>query len=330
MLTVRYPQKFAALSALGVMCTCVLVDAAAQAQNYPSKPVRIVVGVPPGGGTDILARALARRLTDAFGQQFVVENRPGAGTVIGADAVAKSAPDGHTLLLAINALAANHTLYKKLPYNTLRDFSPVILAAITPNILVVHPSLPAVNAREFVALARTRPNQIAYASSGSGSAAYLAAEVFKLATGTQMIHVPYKGTGPALTALIAGETQAMVSALPGAIAFVKDKRLRALGLTSAQRAPTVPNIPTLAEAGITGATFDTWYGFFAPPGTSTEIIARLNTTIKTLLTTPEVKQQLAGLGLDAAGNTPAEFDKYFRTEVENLARVIRAAGATAE
>jgi len=292
--------------------------------------VRLVVGVPPGGGTDILGRALARRLTDALGQQFVVENRPGAGTVIGADVVAKSSADGYTLLLAINALAANHTLYKKLPYNTLRDFTPVILAAVTPNILVVHPSLPVKGAQEFVALARARPNQIAYASSGSGSAAYLAAEIFKLATGTRMIHVPYKGTAPALTGLLAGETQAMVAALPGAIAFVTERRLRALGLTSARRAPTVPDIPTLAEAGIKGAEFDTWYGFFAPAGTPTEIVSRLNLAIKTLLTAADVKQQLAGLGLDAAGNTPAEFDKYFRAEVENLSRVIRAAGAIVE
>ena len=302
----------------------------ANAQAYPSKAVRIVVGVPPGGGTDILGRTLARKLTDGFGQQFVVENRPGAGTVIGADAVAKAAPDGHTLLLAINALAANHTLYKKLPYNTMRDFAPVILAALTPNVLVTHPSLPAVTARDFVGLAKMRPNQIAYASSGTGSAAYLAAEVFKLATDVRMIHVPYKGTAPALTALIAGETQAMVSALPGTIPLLKERRLRALGLTSARRASAMPEIPTLAEAGIKGAEFDTWYGFFAPAGTPNEIIARLNSAIKALLVAPEVKQQLAALGLDAAGNTPGEFDKYFRAEVVNLARVIRAAGATAE
>lgn len=313
-----------------LLCAGLFARQPAQAQSYPVKPVRIVVGVPPGGGTDILGRALARRLTDALGQQFVVENRPGAGTVIGADVVAKSSADGYTLLLAINALAANHTLYKKLPYNTLRDFTPVILAAVTPNILVVHPSLPVKGAQEFVALARARPNQIAYASSGSGSAAYLAAEIFKLATGTRMIHVPYKGTAPALTGLLAGETQAMVAALPGAIAFVTERRLRALGLTSARRAPTVPDIPTLAEAGIKGAEFDTWYGFFAPAGTPTEIVSRLNTAIKTLLMAADVKQQLAGLGLDAAGNTPAEFDKYFRAEVENLSRVIRAAGAMVE
>ena len=268
--------------------------------------------------------------TEALGQQFVVENRPGAGTVLGAEVVAKSAPDGHTLLLGINALAANHTLYKILPYNTLRDFTPVILAATTPNILVVHPSLPATTARDFVALAKARPNQIAYASSGSGSAAYLAAELFKLATGLRMIHVPYKGTAPALTALIAGETQAMVAALPGAIPFLKERRLRALALTSARRAPTMPEIPTLAEAGIKGAEFDTWYGFFAPAGTPGEIVSRLNSSIKTLLSSPDVKQQLATQGMDAAGNTPGEFDKYFRAEVENLAKVIRAAGATVE
>lgn len=312
------------------LCALTLAPGIAGAQTYPVKPVRIVVGVPPGGGTDILGRVLARRLSDVHGQQFVVENRPGAGTVIGAELVAKSAPDGYTLLLAINALAANHTLYKKLPYNTLRDFAPVILAASTPNILVAHPSLPAKSVQEFVALAKARPNQIAYASSGSGSAAYLAAEVFKLATGVRMTHVPYKGTSPALTAILAGEAQAMVAALPGAIPFVKERRLRALALTSAKRAPTLPDIPTLAEAGIKGGEFDTWYGFFAPAGTPTEIIARLNGSVKTLLSSAEVRQQLAAQGLEPAGNTPAEFDKYFRAEVENLARVIRAAGATVD
>lgn len=320
-------RKFTIVSAT---CACTIACPAAQAQAYPAKPVRIIVGVPPGGGTDILGRMLARKLTEVMGQQFVVENRPGAGTVLGADAVAKSAPDGYTLLLGINALAANHTLYKKLPYNTLRDFAPVILAAATPNILVVHPSLPATTSRDFVALARARPDQIAYASSGHGSAAYLAAELFKLATGLRMVHVPYKGTGPALTALIAGETQAMVAALPGTIPFLKENRLRALALTSAKRAPTMPDIPTLAEAGIKGAEFDTWYGLFAPAATPVEIIARLNASIKTLLAAPDVKQQLATQGMDGVGNTPAEFDKYFRAEVENLAKVIRAAGATVE
>ncbi len=300
------------------------------AQTYPLKPVRIIVGVPPGGGTDILGRMLARKLTEVHGQPFVVENRPGAGSVIGADLVAKAAPDGYTLLLAVNGLAANHTLYKKLPYNTLRDFAPIILAAATPNILVVHPSLPVHSAREFVALAKARPDQITYASSGSGSAAYLAAELFKLATGVRLVHVPYKGTGPAMTALISGETQTMVAALPGALPFVKERRLRAVALTSAQRAPTVPDIPTLTEAGIKGAEFETWYGFFAPAGTPGDIVLRLNTSIKNLLGSVDVKQQLAAQGLLAAGNTPAEFDKYFRAEIETLAKVIRAAGATVD
>ncbi len=319
-----------AMLALACLCAALVAFGPARAQNYPAKPVRIVVGVPPGGGTDILARVLARRLSDMHGQQFVVENRPGAGTVIGADAVAKAAPDGHTLLLAINALAANHTLYKKLPYNTLRDFTAVILAASTPNILVVHPSLPAKNVQELVALAKARPDQSAYASSGHGSAAYLAAEVYKLATGTRMTHVPYKGTGPALTAILAGEAQAMVAALPGAIPFVKERRLRALALTSAKRTPAVPDIPTLAEAGVKGGEFDTWYGFFAPAGTPADVVGKINASVKTLLSSTEVRQQLAAQGLEPAGNTPAEFDKYFRSEVENLARVIRAAGATVD
>lgn len=318
------------VAVLCAACTCALVSIATHAQIYPAKPVRIVVGVPPGGGTDILGRMLARKLSETMGQQFVVENRPGAGTVLGSEMVAKSAPDGYTLLLGINALAANHTLYKKLPYNTLRDFAPVILAAATPNILVVHPSLPTATARDFVALAKARPDQIAYASSGHGSAAYLAAELFKLATGLRMVHVPYKGTGPALTALIAGETQAMVAALPGTIPFLKERRLRALALTSAKRAPMMPEIPTLAEAGIKGAEFDTWYGFFAPVGTPVEIVSRLNGAIKSLLSSPDIKQQLTAQGMDGVGNTPTEFEKYFRAEVESLARVIRAAGATVE
>ena len=312
------------MSAAAIACTPAI------AQTWPAKAVRIVVGVPPGGGTDILGRLLARKLSEAHGQAFVVENRPGAGSVIGADLVAKAAPDGYTLLLAVNGLAANHTLYKKLPYNTLRDFTPVILAAATPTILVVHPSLPVHSAREFVALAKARPGEITYASSGSGSAAYLAAELLKLATGVRLIHVPYKGTGPAMTALISGETQTMVAALPGALPFVKERRLRAVALTSAQRAPTVPDIPTLAEAGIKGAEFETWYGFFAPAGTPGDIVSRLNASIKNLLASADVKQQLAAQGLLAAGNTPAEFDKYFRAEVETLAKVIRAAGATVE
>ena len=300
------------------------------AQDYPAKPVRLIVPVAPGGGTDILGRLIARKLGELFGQQIVVDNRPGAGTVIGSDLLAKSPPDGYTLSVQINALAANHTLYAKLPYDTLKDFAPVILVASTPNVLVVHPSLPVKSVGEFVALARARPDQIAYASTGAGGAAYLATELLKLKTGIRMIHVPYKGTAPALNALISGETQAMVAALPGTLAFIQAGRVRALAVTGAQRAPATPELSTMMEAGIPGYEFSTWYGLFAPAGTPREIVAKLNAAAAKMLAQPDFKAQLARDGLDPAGGTPEWFDTYFRAEVDKLGAVIRAAGVKPE
>ena len=307
-----------------------LCIAGAAAQDYPSRPLRLIIPVAPGGGTDILGRLLARKLSEMYGQQVVVDNRPGAGTVIGSDLLAKSPPDGYTLSVQINALAANHTLYAKLPYDTLRDFTPVVLVASTPNVLVVHPSLPVKSVREFLVLARARPDQIAYASTGVGGAAYLATELLKLNTGIRMIHVPYKGTAPALNALISGETQAMVAALPGTISFIHAGRVRALGVTSAQRAPTMPELPTMLEAGIPGYEFSTWYGLFAPGGTPRDIVLRLNAAVVKILAQQDVRTQFARDGLDPAGGTAEWFDSYFRSEVEKLAAVIRASGARAE
>src|SRR5258706_2055473 len=300
------------------------------AQEYPAKSLRLIVPVAPGGGTDILARLLARKLGEMLGQQVVVDNRPGAGTVIGSDMLAKSLPDGYTLSVQINALAANHTLYAKLPYDTLKDFTPVILVASTPNVLVVHPSLPVKSVGEFVTLARVRSDQIAYASSGAGGAACLAAELLKLKTGIRMIHVPYRGTVPALNALISGETQAMVAALPGTLTFIQAGRVRALAVTSAQRAPTTPELPTMMEAGIFGYEFSTWYGLFAPGGTPRDIVLKLNATATKILAQPDVKALLARDGLDPVGGTPEWFDAYFRAEVEKLGAVIRASGVKTE
>ncbi len=307
-----------------------LCSVSAAAQEYPARSMRLIIPVAPGGGTDILGRLMARKLSEMYGQQVLVDNRPGAGTVIGSDLLAKSPPDGYTLSVQINALAANHSLYAKLPYDTLRDFTPVVLMASTPNVLVVHPSLPAKTVPQFVALARARPDQIAYASSGSGGAAYLAAEMLKLNTGIRMIHVPYKGTVPALYAIISGETQAMVAALPGTIPFIHAGRVRALGVTSAQRAPSMPELPTMIEAGIRGYEFSTWYGLFAPGGTPRDIVAKLNAAVIKIIAQPEVKAQFARDGLDPAGGTPESFDSYFRAEVEKLGAVIRASGARAE
>ena len=302
----------------------------ALAQDYPARSLRLIVPFTPGGGTDIMGRLLARKLGEMFGQQVVVDNRPGAGTVIGSDLLAKSPPDGYTLILQINALAANQSLYAKLPYDTLKDFLPVILVGSTPNVLVVHPSLPARSVQDFVALAKARPDQIAYASSGIGGAAFLATELFKLKTGVRMIHVPYKGTAPALQSIISGETQAMVAALPGTIPFIQATRVRALGITGAQRAGSAPQIPTMLEAGIAGFEFSTWYGLFVPAGTPRDIVLKLNAAVTKVLGQPDFKAQLAREGLDPAGGTPESFDSYFRAEVEKLAAVIKASGARAE
>ena len=307
-----------------------IVSAGLEAQPYPSRTVRLIVPFTPGGGTDIVGRLLAAKLAETLGQQVIVDNRPGAGTVIGSDLLAKSAPDGHTLIMQVNSLAANHALYKKLPYDTLRDFTPVILAASTPNVLVVHPSLPAANVREFVALAKRRPDEIAYASSGVGGASYLATEMFKLDTGTKMIHVPYKGTAPALAAIISGEAQVMIAALPGTVPTLNAKRLRALGVTSAKRAAAMPELPTLAESGIKDFEFATWYGLFAPGSVSRDIVAKLNASVNNILAMPDVKAQFERQGLEPAGGTAEEFARYFKTEVEKLGKVIRASGAKVE
>jgi tripartite-type tricarboxylate transporter receptor subunit TctC len=308
----------------------VVPGVSAQAQEFPSRPIRLVVAVAPGGGTDILARHLARRLAEPFGQQIVVDNKPGGGTVIGSDFVAKSTPDGYTLLMQVNSLAANHTLFDKLPYDTQKDFAPVVLIAATPNVLVTHPSLPVKTAKDFVALARAKPGDIVYASSGHGGAAFLAAEMLKLKTGIRMLHVPYKGTIPALTAMLSGEVQCMVASLPGTIPYIHAKRVRALGVTSAKRANAMPDIPTMLEAGIGGYEFTTWYGMFAPGRTPREVISKLNGAVNALLKQADFRAQLAREGLDASGGTVESFDEYFRVEITRLREVIRASGAKAE
>ena len=304
--------------------------AAVRAAAYPTKPVRIVVPFAPGGGTDIVARLLAKHLTDLYKQQVVVDNRPGAAGSIGSDLVAKSTADGHTLLLTVNALAANHTLYPKLPFDTLKDFAPVVLLGATPNVLVVHPSLPVRTAREFVALAKAQPDEIAYASTGTGGAAFLATELFKLLTGVKMLHVPYKGAGPALIGIVSGETQAIVVALPATLPYLQGNKLRALGITSERRAAMAPQIPTLIEAGIKGMIFETWYGLFAPAGVPREIVSRLNASVMQALALPEFKEQLARRSIEPSGGTPEAFEKFFRAEVDKLGKVIRASGAKPE
>jgi tripartite-type tricarboxylate transporter receptor subunit TctC len=302
----------------------------AVAQEYPAKPIRIIVPFAPGGGNDIVARILSVQLTSQYMQQVVVENRAGAGTIIGVEALAKSPPDGYTLMVTNNSLAVNHTLYPKLPYDTLKDIAVIVKIASTPNILVIHPSIPARTTKEFVALVKSKPGQIAYSSSGTGSTAFLAAELFKLLTGTTMLHVPYKGTAPALTAILSGETQAMVAALPAAVPHVQGGRLRALGVTSAKRATGMGNVPTMIEGGIKDFDFETWYGLFAPASISRDIIGRLNGAINKIIAQPDIRDNLAKQGIDPAGGTTEAFDKLFRAEVVSLGKVIKASGAKPE
>ncbi len=311
--------------ALAVAAPCALA-----ADNYPSKPIRLVVPFAPGGGNDIAARFVAQRLTEAFGQTAVVDNRAGAGSTIGTDIVAKSAPDGYTLLVVHNAIAINQTLYAKLPYDTVRDFAQVAIIGATTNTLVVNPSVPARSTKEFIALAKAKPGAINYASTGAGGTAHLAMEYFRLETGINVVHIPYKGTAPGLIDVVGGQVQVMISALPGTVPFINSKRVVALATTGAKRSAFLPDLPTLNEAGVPGYEFDTWYGLHAPAKVPKEIIVKLNAEIVKALSKPEVKEMLFKQGIEAQIATPAEFTKHVRAEVAKMGRIIKASGAKAE
>ncbi len=308
----------------------VLGLAPAQAQQYPGKPVRLIVPFPPGGGTDTLARIYGQKLAEIFGQQVVIDNRPGAGTNIGAEIAAKAPPDGYTLLMGNIAHAINVTLYNKLAYDFVKDFAPVTLLASTPNILVVHPSVPAKSVKELIALARARPGQLDYASSGGGSSSHLAAELFNNMAGVKMTHVPYKGGGPAVIALVGGQVSVGFATTPSVITHVKAGKMRGLGVTTAQRSPSTPELPTISEAGVPGYEAGTWYGLLVPAGTPKEIVARLHAESVKLLKLPDVKDRLDATGFEAIGNTPDQFAAYIRSEIEKWAKVVKVSGARAD
>ena len=301
----------------------------AQAQ-YPGKPVRLIVPFPPGGGTDTLARIVGQKLGETLGQQVIIDNRPGAGTNIGAEIAAKSAPDGYTVLMGNISHAINVTLYGKLSYDFAKDFAPVSLLASTPNILVVHPSVPVKTVKELVALAKARPGQLDYASSGSGSSAHLAGELFLNLAGVKMTHVPYKGGGPAVIALVGGQCSVGFATTPSVIGHVRSGKMRGLAVTSAQRSPSTPELPTLSEAGVAGYEAGTWYGFLVPTGTSKEIISRLHAESVKLLKLPDVRQRLDNAGFEPIGSTPEEFGAYIRSEIEKWGKVVRTAGVRVE
>ena len=305
--------------------------AAAAADAYPAKPVRFVVAFPPGGGTDIIARSIAQKLTERIAQQVVVDNRPGAGGNIGTDIVAKSAPDGYTLLMgSAGPLAINASLFVKMPFDPIKDLAPVTLAASTPNVLVVHPSLRAATVKELIALAKARPGEINFASSGHGTPAHLAGELFNSMAGVKMVHVPYKGAAPALADLLGGQVQLMFSTMPPALPHVKDGKLRALAVTSAKRSPAAPDLPTVDEIALPGFEANTWHGVVAPAGTPRAIIARLNREIVAILHLPDVVERLSAQGAEPVGSTPEEFAAYIGSETLKWAKVVRDSGAKAE
>ena len=307
-----------------------LGPAAAQG-SYPQRPIRLVVPFTPGGSTDILGRTIGQQLTQAWGQSVIIDNVPGAGGSIGADKVAKAPADGYTLLMGhIGTLAVTPSLYPRLPYDPFKAFSAVAWVARVPNMMVVHPSVPAKTVQELVAYAKANPNKINYGSGGNGSAAHIATEHFKLQTGTQLQHVPYKGTAPAVNDLVAGQIQLMFTGVPAVMAQVKAGQLRAIAVSSPQRVKVLPDMPTVAESGYAGFEADQWYGVVAPAGTPREIIMKLNQQINKDLASPEISTRLANEGAEATPNPPEVFAKLIDTEIARWRTVIEKGGVKAE
>jgi tripartite-type tricarboxylate transporter receptor subunit TctC len=300
----------------------------AGAQTYPAKTIRIVVPFPPGGATDILARAVAQKLTDAWGQAVVVDNRPGAGGNIGSELVAKAAPDGYTLEMGtVGTHAINASLYAKMPYDHVKDFAPVILVAGVPNVLVVNPSLPVSSVQELIAYAKANPGKLNFASSGNGTSIHLAGELFKVMAGVQMTHIPYKGSAPALQDLIGGQVQLMFDNLPPSLPHIKAGKLRALAVTSATRSSALPDTPTIAESGLPGFEASSWFGVLAPAGTPPAIIARLNAEIGAWLASAEAKEKMLALGANIGGGSPEDFARHIAAETAKWQKVVKASGA---
>ena len=312
------------LSALAILA---FASANAFAQPYPARTIRIVVPFTPGGFNDTLGRTIAAHLQTAWGQPVVVENKPGGNTTIGTDLVAKSPPDGYTLLIIGFPFPVTPLLMKDVPYDVLRDFTPVIVAANTPNLLVVNPAVPAKSVTELVALAKAKPGTINYASTGSGTSNHISMELFKLMTGTSVTHVPYKGSGPAVTDLLGGQVQVMFDNVPNVLQHVKAGKLRALGVSGMTRSPLAPEVPTVNESGVPGYEVGVWFGLAAPAGTPREVIDKLNAEVTRMLALPEVKQRFLAQGVETVGGTPAEAAEHVRTQMAKWSKVVAASGA---
>jgi tripartite-type tricarboxylate transporter receptor subunit TctC len=319
-----WTSSFTAAIAMALMSQ---ISPTAHAQAYPTKPIRYIVPFPPGGGSDLVARAVAQKLTETAGMQVFIDNRPGAGTIVGAEAAARSAPDGYTIFMGSNTTnAINPNLYPKLPYDTLKDFAPVTRLTSFPNVLVVHPSMPVRSVKELVAFAKARPGQLNFCSSGNGTPAQLAGVMFNEAAGVNIVHIPYKGSSPALTALMSGETQLMFGSLGSTLPFVKSGRLRALAVTSVKRSAAIPEMPTIAESGYPGFDAITWHGLLAPAGTPPAIIERLNGDVVKILRSNDFKNWLLAQGADAVPTTPEEFSAFMKSELALYATLVKKSG----
>jgi tripartite-type tricarboxylate transporter receptor subunit TctC len=319
-------------SAAGVIAAspgAAYAQATASGHAYPAKAIRIIVPFAPGGPNDILGRIVAQKFTEAWGQQAIVENRAGAGTIIGTDLVAKAPPDGYTLLIASTSTATTPSLVKKLPYDTLRDLAPVVLMAASPNLLVVHPSLPAKSVRELIAVAKSRPGEVAFGSGGNGTSTHLAGEILRVRSGAKMVHVPYKGAGPSTVGVLSGEVSWMFGSILPLMPHMKAGRLRALGVSSLTRASVLPNVPAVAET-LPGFEASPWHGVAAPAGTPREIVAKLNQEIAKILRAPDVRSRMAEEGTEILAGTPEQFGAFMKADVEKWAKVIKDAGIQAQ
>ena len=295
------------------------------AGSFPARPIRVVVPFPPGGGADVTMRIMADPLRAQLGQPLVIENRGGASTIIGTDLVAKAKPDGYTILIATTTFAINPSLHATLPYDPVKDLAPITLAALTPYVLVVHPSLPVRSVKDLIALAKAKPGQLTYASVGNGSATHLATEMLVSRSGIKIVHVPYKGSSPALTDLIGGHVSMYLGSMPASVPQARSGKLRAVAVTGARRAPAVPDVPTIAESGLPGYEFSSWYGLFAPAGTPPAIVDQLQAAVRKVLERADMRERMLADGNETVGNTPAEFAAVVRADIAKYAKIVKAA-----
>lgn len=331
-MTITIKGARALLVALGVHSASIgSADALAAAPSaYPTRPIRLIVPYAPGGGADTLARGIGQKLSETPGYTIVIDNRGGGGTILGSDLAAKSPPDGHTIILVASTHAVVSSLHRKLPYDPIKDFAPVVRVASAPNILVLHPSVSAASVKELVELAKSRPGQLVYASSGNGGGSHLAMELLKSVARIDLLHVPYKGTGPAMIDLLSGQARLMFGGMIGTLTHVRSRRLKALAVSSAKRSPVVPDLPTIAESGFPGYEAATWYGVLAPAGTALPIVRKLNAEIIGTLNNPELRQRMSSQGADPAPTTPEEFAAYIKSEVTKWAKVVKESGANVD